>query len=503
MDDFFETVAGMLGDQVAADHIKLIACLLATYPLAEVYRRLPADNPTSRHLLSIAYAVFALVFVLQLYVGALHIVITSLFTYYWMRSYRAKNGPGINFVVVLISMSICHIIRQIQGDEGDTKLDYSGVLMMGAIKLSSFGFNVLDGRVGGNTDYNKQMKIDRYPSLIEYFGWLCYFGGLFVGPTCEYMEYYRFTNFFFLSPDKKISPYKPTIRLVLFGVLFASITAFVGPTYNYYRLLENDYLTLPFHKRLLYIYITGFVWRCKFYCVWGLAEGSCVLSQFGYNGIKDGKHRWDRLTNADWIAVETSQSMQNTSTRWNRCTTNWLRHYVYERLSPPSANASGGTKTKKKSSGHALMATYIVSGIWHGYHPGYYVLFCNIGLIQMLGRRVRRAVRPLVMSAEDVTQPLPVWKKAYDIIGNLVTFMLGGILVGSFELLYLSRTLIVWKSIHYIHFWGYLITWIGLSTIEPMLFKMQKRRKEQAEAAKKKKLLGDNTERIVMQLEIK
>ena len=240
----------------------------------------------------------------------------------------------------------------------------------------------------------------------------------------------------------------------------------------------------------MFIYFTGFVWRCKFYCVWSLAEGSCVLSQFGYNGIKEGKHRWDRLTNADWISVETSQSMQNSSTRWNRCTTNWLRHYVYERLCPPTIANDG--ITKKESTGSALLATYVVSGIWHGFHPGYYLLFCNIALIQMLGRRFRRAIRPLVMSAEDVTKPLAVWKKLYDISGNTVTFMLGGILVGSFELLHLSRTLVVWKSIYYFHFWGYLITWIGLYTMEPTLFRIQKRRKEQVEFIK-----------VVHQLEIR
>ena len=106
MNNFFESCADMLGDQVQADHIKLIACLLATYPLAEIYRKLPADSPNSRHLLSIAYAVFTLIFVLKLYAGALHISVVSLFTYLWTRFYPAKNGPGINFVVVLISMSL-------------------------------------------------------------------------------------------------------------------------------------------------------------------------------------------------------------------------------------------------------------------------------------------------------------------------------------------------------------------------------------------------------------
>ena len=149
-------------------------------------------------------------------------------------------------------MYYSHIDRQSKGFEGSSKLDYSGALMIATIKFASFGFNIADGRRVAVTNYNKRMKIAPYPSLIEYFGWLCYFGGFLVGPTCEYMDYYRFTNYYFVSSDKNISPYKPALQKFVSFLVTAWIVAFVGQRYNYFLMLEDDFATLPFYKKYVY-----------------------------------------------------------------------------------------------------------------------------------------------------------------------------------------------------------------------------------------------------------
>ncbi|KAI9493896.1 MBOAT, membrane-bound O-acyltransferase family-domain-containing protein [Zychaea mexicana] len=469
MDDFFELVANELGDQISADHIKLVACVLAAYPSALVYRRLPAISPTSRHIFSIIYTLVALVYVLKFYTGAIHIGFTAMFTYIFMKFYRSnKNSAFINFVVVMISMSICHINRQIKGFEGSSKLDYSGALMVATIKFSSFGFNVTDGYCGGAvTEYNQRMKIDHYPSLIEYFGWICFFGGFFVGPSSEFMDYYRFTNYYFLSSDKHISPYMPTLRHIVLGVAAAIVMVVVGSTYNYVNMLDNVFLTLPLYKKLAFFKIAGYVERCKFSSIWLLAEGSCILSGFGYNGIdKDGRHQWNRLLNVNWLACESAQSFKDLSNGWNLSTNNWLRHYVYDRITPPNTKPTSFT----------LFITYLTSAIWHGFYPGYYWLFIPFGMFQALSRRIRRVVRPLVMTADDHPVPLRVQKMVYDIMGYLFSMELIAILVVPFELLHLTNILKVWGSIYYIHVWGYFFAWSTLIILEPRLLQSQKQR---------------------------
>lgn len=104
MDSFFIKIANMMGGQVNTDHLKLLTCVLSTYPLALLFNKLP--NPLTKHLLSIFYTCFVLLIVLKSWIGFIHLTSTSLFTYFFMKFYHRKNGPWINFFVIMLSMSI-------------------------------------------------------------------------------------------------------------------------------------------------------------------------------------------------------------------------------------------------------------------------------------------------------------------------------------------------------------------------------------------------------------
>ena len=106
MDHLFESLADRMGDQISGDHLKLVVCVVASLPLAVVYRTLPPKRPTIRHLFSIFYAIITIVFVLKFYLGALHIGLTGLFTYFFMKYYQGKHIAYINFIIVMTSLSI-------------------------------------------------------------------------------------------------------------------------------------------------------------------------------------------------------------------------------------------------------------------------------------------------------------------------------------------------------------------------------------------------------------
>ncbi|KAI8139227.1 MBOAT, membrane-bound O-acyltransferase family-domain-containing protein [Fennellomyces sp. T-0311] len=235
---------------------------------------------------------------------------------------------------------------------------------------------------------------------------------------------------------------------------------------------------------MVFIEIAGFMTRCKFYCVWLLSEGSCILSGFGYNGIREGRHRWDRLRNIAWFSVETSQSFKELSGYWNLGANNWLRHYVYLRVMPPGTKPSSG----------AVIATYTTSAIWHGFHPGYYMLFCIVGVYQVFTRRIRRIVRPLFMTTENPPKPLP-WKKVYDVLGSFLCMRIASLLTIPFDLLFFSRVQKVWASVYYIHILLMVVAWPLLILVEPALMAVQKHRKSASN--------DKSTEDIVRELELK
>lgn len=128
-------------------------------------------------------------------------------------------------------------------------MDYSGALMIITIKLSSYGFNVLDGRmIGGKqkrplTSHSQQMKIEQYPTLLQYFGWLFYFAGFLAGPTCEYMDYIRLTE------SKRISPlneWYPALKRFAKSSFFIGLLVTLAPTFNYFEALKPAWVLKSF-----------------------------------------------------------------------------------------------------------------------------------------------------------------------------------------------------------------------------------------------------------------
>lgn len=112
--------------------------------------------------------------------------------------------------------------------------------MIITIKLSSYGFNIIDGQVTDKklTPHTEQTKITEYPTLLQYFGWLFYFAGFLAGPSCEYMDYIR------LVEEKRTSPlneWYPALKQFCKSFLFIAGLVFLAPTFNYFEALKPQW----------------------------------------------------------------------------------------------------------------------------------------------------------------------------------------------------------------------------------------------------------------------
>ena len=65
---------------------------------------------------------------------------------------------------------------------------------------------------------------------------------------------------------------------------------------------------------------------------------------------------------------------------WNICTGKFLRHYVYDRLTPPG----------RKPTLVTTLATQLTSGIWHGLFPGYWAFFGTSALMFEAAKTIYR-----------------------------------------------------------------------------------------------------------------
>jgi lysophospholipid acyltransferase len=113
--------------------------------------------------------------------------------------------------------------------------------------------------------------------------------------------------------------------------------------------------------RMWFVHLFGVTSRFKYYGIWFLTEGACILSGLGYNGLdKNKKIKWDRVTNVDPWALETAQNTKAYLEAWNMNTNKWLKNYVYLRVTPKG----------KKPGFRSSMATFGTSGKHLSFPPG-------------------------------------------------------------------------------------------------------------------------------------
>ncbi|KAG1453936.1 hypothetical protein G6F56_007442 [Rhizopus delemar] len=383
---------------------------------------------------------------------------------------KYTNYAWVNFVFVMVSMCLCHIIRILKGFEGDTDLDYSGALMILTIKLSSFGFNVLDGRQSKKlSEHDEQMKIDVYPSLAQYFGWIFFFAGFLAGPTSEYMDYIRF-----VESRVPVKTWSHSLWRLTKSLVFVTALVYLAPTYNYFGALQPVWAQRSFWNKMLFIQLSAVLTRSKYYAIWYMAEGASILAGLGFNGYDDqGRPQWNRLTNAKVLSCEFAQSLKQLTENWNIGANHWLRHYVYLR----SAHLGSTTST---------MMTYVVSATWHGFQPGFYMFFMSGSVFQIIGRQVRKTIRPFFLTVDG--QPKKYLKSGYDVCTWVVTMGSLNMLVPCFDLLYISRIMQVWQHVYYCHFLAVAVGTAFFWVFKPTLRRLQRKRIErhQQEKAGKK-----------------
>lgn len=301
--------------------------------------------------------------------------------------------PWIGFTFLMGHMSISHIYRMIE--DSPSSVDITGAQMVLVMKLSAFCWNVWDGKQKDEdlNDVQKERAIRQLPSVLDYAGFVSFFPSIMVGPAFDYVDYERWLNttMFALPPGTDPAKAPPTrkkrkiprsatpamfklITGLLWTVSFLQLSAYFYPE----MLLSEEYKDMNIFKRIFHMYAMNCVQRMKYYGVWTLTEGACILSGIGYKGLnaKTGKPDWNRLTNIQPWGVELAQNTHAYLGNWNINTNHWLRNYIYLRVTPKG----------KKPGFRASMATFVTSAFWHGFAPGYYMAFLLASFIQNVAK---------------------------------------------------------------------------------------------------------------------
>ena len=386
--------------------------------------------------------------------------------------------PWLAFVFLMAHTAMNQLTRQFA--DNPSTVDITGAQMVLVMKLSAFAWNVADGTLPDDqlSDFQKDRRIIQLPGLLDYAAYVLFFPSLLVGPAFDYNEYRGWIDTSMFDVPASVDPTKkpPTRKRrkiprsatpamwkmaagLVWLVLFLKFSAWYSPSV----FSSDDYQSHGFLLRVFTVHMVGFTARFKYYAVWSLSEGACILAGLGYNGVDPvtGKVSWDRLQNINPWGVELAQNSRAYLGNWNMNTNKWLRFYIYLRVTPRN----------KKPGFRASMATFVTSAFWHGFYPGYYLAFVLGSFVQTAAKSMffspspsrawtlgnqtadlvdldlRRYVRPFFLDPTS-QQPLPS-KKYYDFLSWFTTQVTFSFVAAPFVVLRLDESLAVWASVYF------------------------------------------------------
>ncbi|DAA79374.1 TPA_exp: Uncharacterized protein A8136_0147 [Trichophyton benhamiae CBS 112371] len=476
--------AGEVIGASADELVKLITSFLLSYPLAAILKRLPDSQPWKKNAFIIAVSLFYLVGLFDLWDGVRTLLYCSAGAYAIAYYVDGSMMPWVGFTYLIGYMSVSHIIRQIINDP--TSVDVTGAQMVLVMKLSAFCWNVHDGRLPDSqlSEAQKHAAIKEFPSLLDFAGYVLFFPSLFAGPAFDYVEYRRWieTSMFDLPPDIDPSKAPPTRKKrkiprsgrpaalkAAMGLAFIGAFIVFAPIYTTNLLLSEEFAAYSFFRKIWVLYVFGFAARLKYYGVWSLTEGACILSGMGYNGVdrNTGQVYWNKLENVNPYGLETAQNPHAFLANWNKNTNHWLRNYIYLRVTPKG----------KKPGFRASLATFATSAIWHGFYPGYYLTFILGSFVQTSAKHFRRHVRPFFLTP-DGTAPTG-FKIYYDIISWLATQLTMSFTIAPFILLDFTDCTTLWGRVYFYIIIGIVatLTFFNSPAKAQLIRKLNKRNK--------------------------
>jgi len=399
--------------------IKYTVSLFLVYPFALLLKFIPIKYDNIRHLYCCIIGILLMQWVYS--EDWIHSFISSIVTYIICKHCPPKYVGKLVFLWAMGYMTMSHWYRMYTSYMSYI-FDFTGTQMVITMKLSSFAYNYYDGiydyeNVLKSNDDRKKYAITKLPSLIQFLGYMYCFTCIMAGPAYEYNDYVQVIDgsiYNYPKNNKKNdsenkiktppSSILPGLRKLFVGIVFLVIhIVFSG----FYPLIKRDvladntikmvptfahpeFLAIPNPIIRMYtLILTLLAERYKYYFAWKVAEGSCILAGFGFEGYDDnGKViGWKGVENVDIFSFDTSWNIANMSKAWNKRTQKWLERYTYART------------------GKSHFWTYFVSAFWHGLYPGFYFFFLVIPIVVQVEKLVRDKINPIMIPAFNHKDP--------------------------------------------------------------------------------------------------
>ncbi|CAN9513736.1 unnamed protein product [Ophioblennius macclurei] len=454
-----EKVSESLGSPEPA--VRLLLSILIGYPCALVYRRFLFHQPATVihlfHTLS-GLALAAFNFGPQLYHSAVCIFVQFLML--------RLMGRTVTTILSSFTFQMLYLLAgyyYTATEEYDIKWTMPHCVL--TLKLIGLAFDFYDGGKDSSQLSSEQKKgaVHSIPSLLEVYGFSYFYGGFLVGPQFTLRSYQQLVAGELTDcPGRPPNSAAPAMKRFALGFLCLVIYAIFGPHYsdNYY--LTDEYEAQPFWYRCVFILLWAKVILYKYVSCWLLAEGACILSGLGYNGVVNGEHQWDACANMKVWLFETTPLFGGTIASFNINTNAWAARHVFKRLK------FLGNKTLSH------VATLLFLTIWHGLHSGYILCFSMEFFIVTVEKQALALVKDSPLLTKLANSPL--YPLIY-IVQQFIHWLFMGYPLVPFCLFTYDKWLKVYSSVYFCGHLFFLVAFL----IMPYLRKALVPRKERSE----------------------
>ncbi|KAL6754098.1 MBOAT, membrane-bound O-acyltransferase family-domain-containing protein [Haematococcus lacustris] len=444
----WETQAGTaLG--MSKDQLRFAIALFLSVPTGLGMRLF--KSPTARHLYSLSTGLLLVYWPFGQ--GVCQALLPAILTYLAMAALPRQCG-AIAWAVNMPYLIYLHVINASGHSWAQGDMDFTGCLMVLVLKLISLAMSYQDHHTKKKeamTEFQAAHAVAKLPSPLSYASYMFSLGNLLAGPYLEFADYLQFVERQGVWSDS-LPQAPPLGRAVLVygeSMLFMASYLALLPSFNLNTFSTPAYLSSPIYLKGWVQLMAGIVNQLKYAFAWKLSEAGLVLAGADFEGWKDGKAVWGRACNVHFFQLLASDSARLIPGFWNIRTGQFLRRYVYERLTPAG----------RKPGFVQLLATQMVSAIWHGLYPGYMLFFAGSALWIHFSTVVWKLEQRYLPRALATSLPWVALKLLW-------THYTLNYMASAFMVLEARGSLAVYQGVYY---WPHVVMLVGNLVVGPLL----------------------------------
>jgi len=433
-----QAAAGAIG--LSIDQLRFTLALFSSVLIGLGIRLF--KSPAARHLYSLSTGFFLVYYPFGF--GVIHALPPSALVYLALVLAPGSCGTA-SWLICFPYLIYLHVVNASGEAWQAGQMDFTGCEMVLVLKLISLAVARQDHYVATRkkrelSGYAADHAVSSSPSPLHFLSYVFGLGNLLAGPYVEYVDYDSFINLKGVWSPSAAKP-MPSAALPSMWCMAQALGFMVA----YQLLIPHWNRSVPFTPwfdnssyavKLGATFLMTLTLQLKFCFAWKVSETSLILAGLGFEGwSEDGKvPKWGRVENVRYLTgVLLCDSARLVPGNWNIGTGNFLRRYVYERLTPRG----------RKAGFPQLLATQLVSAIWHGLYPGYLMMFVASALWINSSTVIFKGEQVLLPAVLRDSLPWRGVKIAF----QLLTLQY---LATSFIMLDLHDSLRVWASLHYV-----------------------------------------------------